>query len=108
MLSRGSRQMVGLRAYLAPPRAALYLLDEPWEGLDPDAARWLSMLLQQHRQAGSGILVSSHRLHDLAGVCDRYVFLSDGVLHPFDTSGIEAFDMTRALFERFSALMASR
>ena len=54
------------------------LLDEPWEGLDPDASRWLSELLVLRRLTGSAILVSSHRLHDLAAICDRCEFLVDG------------------------------
>jgi ABC-2 type transport system ATP-binding protein len=57
---------------------AILLLDEPWEGLDPDASRWLSDRLVQHRQMGSVLLVSSHRLHDLASICDRCEFLVDG------------------------------
>ena len=54
------------------------MLDEPWEGLDPDASRWLTEAMRARRDAGVTILVSSHRLHDLAGVCDRYVFLDRG------------------------------
>jgi ABC-2 type transport system ATP-binding protein len=77
-LSRGTRQMVGLEAVLAMPGADLIVLDEPWETLDPDASRWLTKTLAARREAGSGILVSSHRLHDLAGLCDRYAFLIEG------------------------------
>lgn len=51
------------------------MLDEPWEGLDPDGARWLSGLLTSKRDRGSAIVVSSHRLHDLAGLCDAYLFV---------------------------------
>jgi ABC-type multidrug transport system ATPase subunit len=70
--------MVGLEAVLAMPGAELIVLDEPWETLDPDASRWLTKTLASRREAGSGILVSSHRLHDLAGLCDRYAFLIEG------------------------------
>jgi ABC-2 type transport system ATP-binding protein len=70
--------MVGLEAVLAMPGAALIVLDEPWETLDPDASRWLTKTLAQRREDNGGILVSSHRLHDLAGLCDRYAFLIEG------------------------------
>jgi ABC-type multidrug transport system ATPase subunit len=53
-------------------------LDEPWEGLDPDGSRWLTEALRRKREEGCAFLVSSHRLHDLAGVCDRYAFLLEG------------------------------
>jgi ABC-2 type transport system ATP-binding protein len=77
-LSRGTRQLLGLRTLFALPALRLVVLDEPWEGLDPDAARWLSASLQARRGTGAAALVSSHRLHDLAGVCDRFVFLDGG------------------------------
>ncbi len=78
VLSRGSRQLAGLRAVLERPAARLLVLDEPYEGLDPDASRWLTTCLAARRAAGVGAVVSSHRLHDLAGLCARYAFLVDG------------------------------
>jgi ABC-2 type transport system ATP-binding protein len=79
-LSRGSRQILGLSTVLARSPLAAVLLDEPWEGLDPDGARWLSETLLRRKGEGCAFLVSSHRLHDLAGLCERYVFLTDGRL----------------------------
>ena len=78
LLSRGTRQLQGLRTLFAVSGTRLIVLDEPWEGLDPDASRWLTEAMRARRDAGVTILVSSHRLHDLAGVCDRYVFLDRG------------------------------
>jgi ABC-type multidrug transport system ATPase subunit len=78
-LSRGMRQRLGLETVLAQPQSAsLVLLDEPWEGLDPDASRWLSEQLAGLRLAGAAVIVSSHRIHDLATVCDRCVFINVG------------------------------
>ena len=79
-LSRGSRQLLGLSTVLERRNARVLLLDEPWESLDPDGSRWLSETLAQRRERGCGILVSSHRLHDLAGLCGRYAFLTGGRL----------------------------
>jgi ABC-type multidrug transport system ATPase subunit len=79
MLSRGLRQRLGLETVLAEPAsAALVLLDEPWEGLDPDAAAWLSRELTGLRAWGVATVVSSHRIHDLAAICDRCVFMNLG------------------------------
>ncbi len=80
LLSRGTRQRIGLDAVLGGGDADLLLLDEPWEGLDPDASRQLSDALIRHRAHGAGIIVSSHRIHDLAAVCDRCEFLVGGRL----------------------------
>jgi ABC-type multidrug transport system ATPase subunit len=74
-LSRGTRQLLGLRTVLGRHPLGLILLDEPWEALDPDAGRWLSTMLETKRDRGSAVVLSSHRLHDLAGLCDLYVFL---------------------------------
>jgi ABC-2 type transport system ATP-binding protein len=74
-LSRGTRQLLGLRTVLARHPLGLIVLDEPWEGLDPDAGRWLSTMLETKRDRGAAVVLSSHRLHDLAGLCDVYVFL---------------------------------
>lgn len=79
-LSRGNRQLLGLRSVVAPTTSRCILLDEPWEGLDPDGARWLSQTIQFRRKQGCAFILSSHRLHDLAGLCDRYAFLIDGRL----------------------------
>lgn len=78
LLSRGTRQLLGLRTVFSVPALRLLVLDEPWEGLDPDASRWLSEAMCARRDGGTVIVVSSHRLHDLAGVCDRYVFIDRG------------------------------
>jgi ABC-2 type transport system ATP-binding protein len=74
-LSRGTRQLLGLRTVLGRHPLGLIVLDEPWEGLDPDAGRWLSTTLETKRDRGAPVVLSSHRLHDLAGLCDLYVFL---------------------------------
>ncbi|MBI4264917.1 MAG: ATP-binding cassette domain-containing protein [Acidobacteria bacterium] len=74
-LSRGARQVLGLRTVLGRHPLALILLDEPWEGLDPDAARWLSTTIEAKRDKGAAIILASHYFQDLAGVCDAYLFL---------------------------------
>ena len=74
-LSRGTRQLVGLRTALGRHPLGLVILDEPWEGLDADASRWLTATLEAKRDRGAAIVVSSHRVEDLAGICDAYLML---------------------------------
>jgi ABC-2 type transport system ATP-binding protein len=81
-LSRGTRQALGLRALLAGPPADLVLLDEPWEGLDPSASKWLTDTLRVWMRMGSAILIASHRLYDLDAVCTRFVMLDGGRCQP--------------------------
>jgi len=106
-LSRSTRQLLGLRTALGRHPLRLIVLDEPWEGLDPDATRWLSATLEAKRDRGAAVVLSSHRLHDLAGVCDKYLFLTGAVptllrAHEIAQSGvisaeqlIDAFDRAR-------------
>jgi ABC-2 type transport system ATP-binding protein len=74
-LSRGTRQLVGLRTALGRHPLGLVILDEPWEGLDADASHWLTATLQAKRDRGAAVVVSSHRVDDLAGICDAYLVL---------------------------------
>jgi ABC-2 type transport system ATP-binding protein len=76
-LSRGTRQLLGLRTVLGREPLRFVVLDEPWEGLDPDAARWLSVMIETKRDRGAAVVLSSHRVHDLAGLCDLYLFLAN-------------------------------
>jgi ABC-2 type transport system ATP-binding protein len=75
VLSHGSKQLLGLRTALSRHPLQLVVLDEPWEGLDTESSRWLNATLESKRDRGAAVVVSSHRLHDLAGFCDEYLFL---------------------------------
>lgn len=79
-LSRGQRQVVGLRSSLAGPTPDLVVLDEPWEGLDPRGTEWLTRRLRSYHDDGATILIASHRLFDLIDVCDTYAILRSGLL----------------------------
>jgi ABC-type multidrug transport system ATPase subunit len=74
-LSRGTRQLLGLRTVLSRPQLGVVVLDEPWEALDVDGSRWLSRTLDAKRDRGAAVVLASHDPHDLAGVCDLYLFL---------------------------------
>lgn len=81
-LSRGTRQRIGLEVALSSDEVSLLLLDEPWEGLDPHASRWLCGELARKREDGVAVVVSSHRIYDLASICDRCEFLVSGHVIP--------------------------
>ena len=77
-LSRGTRQLLGLRTVLGRQPLRLIVLDEPWEGLDEDSRRWLHATLELKRDRGAAVVVSSQRVTDLTGLCDAYVILDEG------------------------------
>ncbi len=75
VLSHGLKQLLGLRTVLSRHPLQLIVLDEPWEALDTESARWLTATLELKRDRGAAVVVSSHRLNDLAGLCDEFLFL---------------------------------
>lgn len=80
-LSRGTRQLLGLRVALSWCDADVLLLDEPWEGLDPWGSEWLAGRLREWQESGAAILVSSHRLPELDRLCSRILTLESGRCH---------------------------
>jgi ABC-2 type transport system ATP-binding protein len=88
-LPRCSRQLLGLRTELGRHPLSLILLDEPWDGLDPDGVRWLNATLETKRDKGAGIVLSTRRLDELAGLCDKYLFLTPAAPFLFRAQDIE-------------------
>jgi phospholipid/cholesterol/gamma-HCH transport system ATP-binding protein len=74
-LSGGMRQRVGLARALALDPAILFL-DEPSTGLDPMSARHFDDLVKELRDGlGVTVIMVSHELPSLFGICDDGVFL---------------------------------
>lgn len=76
-LSKGMKQKVMIMsALLAKP--SLFIIDEPFLGLDPLGIRSLLEDLVEVKQAGSAILMSSHILSTVEHYCDRFMMLDQG------------------------------
>lgn len=76
-LSRGLRQKTGLACALVRP-SQLLVLDEPVVGLDPPSQRLLGELLTEAKDAGAGVLFTTHQLAFADGLADRAVMLQEG------------------------------
>jgi ABC-2 type transport system ATP-binding protein len=77
--SKGMQQKVMLvLAFLKQEK--LYIVDEPFMGLDPRAVKRLLQSLQQEKENGAGILMSTHVLDTAEKICDRFVLISQGRL----------------------------
>ncbi|MBG9211165.1 ATP-binding cassette domain-containing protein [Staphylococcus sciuri] len=55
----------------------LYILDEPFVGLDPIGVIELKNYLTELKNAGKTILISSHQLTELEFLADRYLYLNE-------------------------------
>jgi ABC-2 type transport system ATP-binding protein len=78
-MSKGMRQRMRLaQALLHAPE--LLILDEPFNGLDPEARLTLMGLLRSLADGGTRVIVSSHILSEVAQLTDRILLLFRGRL----------------------------
>jgi ABC-2 type transport system ATP-binding protein len=75
--SKGNRQKVALVAALASD-ADLLILDEPTSGLDPLMEEVFRQCVQDEREHGRTVLLSSHILAEVEALCDRVSIIRDG------------------------------
>lgn len=75
--SSGMRQKLAVAsAFLNNPE--LMILDEPFNGLDPNAMDNLSKILKNHALNGGSVLVSSHLLGEVEDLCDDIIIIHQG------------------------------
>lgn len=76
-LSKGMKQKVMIMcAFIARP--PLYVIDEPFLGLDPLGIRDLLEYMVEVNREGASILLSSHILSTIENYCNRFVILHKG------------------------------
>ena len=75
--SLGMRQRLGLAAALLT-RPRLLVLDEPANGLDPAGTRHVHRVLTRLAGNGTSVVLSSHRMDDLAALCTEVTILATG------------------------------
>ncbi len=74
--SKGMRQKLGLLGTILTG-CDILILDEPMSGLDPVARAQVKALLQETKNKGCTIFLSSHILADMDEICDRVAVLHD-------------------------------
>ena len=76
-LSKGMQQKLNLCLGLLPDPKVL-LLDEPMIGLDPHAIKQLKELIEQMREDGKTLLVSTHIIDSVDMLWDRALIMQSG------------------------------
>lgn len=85
-LSLGNKKKVAIvQALIHKPK--LLILDEPTNGLDPLIQKKLFELLEEARENGTTVFLSSHNLVEVENFCDRVAIIKDGKI--IDTIVIE-------------------
>ena len=75
--SKGMKKRVALAAALIH-RPQLFLLDEPFEGVDPVGARLMKDILLNQVRQGVTIFLTSHVLEVVERLCDRVAIINEG------------------------------
>jgi ABC-2 type transport system ATP-binding protein len=75
--SLGMRQRLGIAAAMLgdPP---ILLMDEPFNGMDPEGIVWMRALLRGLAAEGRAVLISSHLMSELEDVADHLVVIGRG------------------------------
>ncbi|UOR13201.1 ABC transporter ATP-binding protein [Halobacillus amylolyticus] len=82
--SKGMRQKVMIMcAFLIEPE--LYIVDEPFVGLDPLGIQSYLQRMDEMKENGAGILMSTHILATAEKYCDRFIILHDGEIRAMGT-----------------------
>jgi ABC-2 type transport system ATP-binding protein len=78
-LSKGlSRRLAIAQSLIGAP--SLILLDEPMDGLDPEARILVRELIISLKQQGSSILLCTHLLSEVEAIADQIAIMNDGRL----------------------------
>jgi len=83
-LSGGQKQRFSITAALVhSPK--VFFLDEPTTGLDPKARRNLWKLIQEVRDRGISVILTTHYMDEAEVLCDRIAIMDEGNIIALDT-----------------------
>jgi ABC-2 type transport system ATP-binding protein len=100
-LSHGNRQKVALiQAFMHRPE--LLVLDEPTTGLDPLVQQVFYRMIEEVRQEGRTVFLSSHVMPEVERLCDRVAIIREGRLMAVEDVGDLKARAIRTLDVHFS------
>ena len=83
-LSKGQKQrLVVARAVLHKPK--VLFLDEPTSGLDPSTALEIHEMLQELKESGMAVFLTTHNMEEATKLCDHVALLNEGVIMEYGT-----------------------
>lgn len=83
-LSGGQRQRFSITAALVH-EPKVFFLDEPTTGLDPQARRNLWKLIEDVRDRGISVILTTHYMDEAEILCDRIAIMDNGKIIALDT-----------------------
>jgi len=76
-LSKGMQQKAQLIATLLH-EPDLIIVDEPFSGLDPVNTRLVKQILQEQKEAGRAVIMSTHQMYQVEALCTRIALIHHG------------------------------
>jgi len=76
-LSKGMQQKAQIIVTLLH-NPDLIVIDEPFSGLDPVNTRLVKQILDEQREAGKAIIMSTHQMYQVEALCHRIVLIDKG------------------------------
>jgi ABC-2 type transport system ATP-binding protein len=76
-LSKGMQQKAQLIATLIH-EPDLIVVDEPFSGLDPVNTRLVKEIMEEQRNAGKSIIMSTHQMYQVEALCNRIALINNG------------------------------
>ncbi|GAC1391665.1 MAG: ABC transporter ATP-binding protein [Candidatus Saccharimonadales bacterium] len=98
-LSGGQKQRFSIVASLVH-RPKVFFMDEPTTGLDPQARRNLWELVQQTRDNGVTIILTTHYMEEAELLCDRVAIMDNGNIIAIDTPKKLVHDLLQRGFKK--------
>jgi ABC-2 type transport system ATP-binding protein len=83
-LSGGQKQRFSIVAALVH-NPKIFFLDEPTTGLDPQARRNLWKLIEEVRDRGISVILTTHYMDEAEVLCDRIAIMDSGTIIALDT-----------------------
>jgi ABC-2 type transport system ATP-binding protein len=83
-LSGGQKQRISIAAALVH-NPIIFFMDEPTTGLDPQARRHLWELVEEVRDRGISVILTTHYMDEAEQLCDRIAIMDQGEIIALDT-----------------------
>lgn len=98
-LSGGQRQRFSIALSLVH-NPAIFFLDEPTTGLDPQARRNLWELISSIRDRGITVIMTTHYMEEAEVLCDRVAIMDNGKIIAMDTPKNLVKDLLKKGFKK--------
>ncbi|MBM3184002.1 MAG: ABC transporter ATP-binding protein [Chlamydiae bacterium] len=104
-------RLVLVKAFFTEPK--IVLLDEPTASLDPDISQDVcKFILEEREKRGISILFTSHKMEEVAELCDRTIFLKNGKIIADDlpenlAKSVSSYELRLTVIDGMKRLLAS-